>query len=564
MTTPSLDGSPQSPKNPIFKLGKISWFLILLMLLLPLGMYIVPMAKRLRSNYLGKASLKKAKDFSASKNWQKAGDEFRTALQLLPNDPEVLRELVKVLDKTQNHGPLMRNALLNLRELKSENETDAILLARILLKEGQIGAAREAYNALSDTQRETSLAETLQQNISVAEGNKASLEGLMHPEVKEAIALCRNPFSELQDKGTQALWELSKTSDERSLQAINFIATSARLTGKQADLLIQRLEAHPKKSLPVLLGIYSSLMRNLPAERERTLKKLTSKHRNVPLNDLRIFLQWLSLEGESKLLRSMISEETLYSDPIVFTAYAQSFTERGQWSELLNLIDKPEQSYPITPESMALFRAKALTHVEMDGQKAKEQFYSAIDSSLAAHNTDMLQLIAREAAELHLWDICELAYSKLAELQPTLALSALQKSLDAAMHQNDTSRILRIVTQLTKLQGSNSAYYTQLCYIRLLQGSEIETMTLPTTKQAEPNVAALLKALRAHRFLDLISSKQYLAEIFDLNFLSDGQKAVYAGLLRKVGSGQKADEIAKSIIPQLILPEEQVFLKPAF
>ncbi|MCX6857531.1 MAG: hypothetical protein NTV80_21820 [Verrucomicrobia bacterium] len=564
MTTPSIDGSTQPTKQPIFKIGKISWLLILLTLFLLPSIYLVPMAKHLRAKYLGKASLERAKAFMAEKNWAKAGAEFRTALQLLPDDPEVLRELVKVLDKTQNHGPLLRNALLKLRELKSENESDAILLARILLKEGQIGSAREAYNALNDIQRETPLAETLQADISVAEGNKASLEGLMHPEVKEAIALYRNPFSELQDKGTRTLWKLSQTSDERSLQAINFLAASATLTEKQTGLLIQRLETHSKKSLPVLLGVYSSLMRNLPAERERTLKKLILEHRNDPLNDLRTFLQWLSLEGESKLLRSMISEETLYSDPAVFTAYAQSFLNRGHWAELLNLLNQPAQKYPISSESMALFRAKALSHVESDGENAKTQFYIAINSSLAAQNTDMLQLIGKEAADLYLWDICELAHSKLAELNPPLALSALQKSLEATTRQRDTSRILRIVTQLTKLQGSDPAYYTQLCYIRLLQGSEIENLALPSTKQAEPSILAFLQALKAYRFLDTISMNHFLLQITDLNSLNDGQKAVYAGLLRKAGYGQKSDEIATAIIPQLILPEERWFLKPTF
>jgi hypothetical protein len=58
--------------------------------------------------------------------------------------------------------------------------------------------------------------------------------------------------------------------------------------------------------------------------------------------------------------------------------------------------------------------------------------------------------------------------------------------------------------------------------------------------------------------------KHHLAQVSDLNALNDGQKAVYVGLLRHVGSEQKSDEISKSIIPQLLLPEEQVFLKPAF
>lgn len=564
MTTPTTDAPTQPAKLSIFRLSKLSWALLLLLLFVPLAVYVAPMAKRLRNNYLGRASLERAKAFTAQKNWPKAGDEFHTALLLLPNDSEVLRELVNVLDATKNHGLLVRNALLSLRELKSEKDTDAILLARIQLKEGEIGAAREAYNALSDTQRETPLAIALQQDISMAEGNQASLEGLMHPEVKEAIALCRNPFAELQDKGTQALWALTQTRDKRGLQAMHFLASTARLTETQADLLIQRLEAHPQKSLPVILSVYSGYLRNHPAEREKTLKSLVLKHRNTPLKELRIFLEWLALEGESKLLRSMISEETLYGDPAVFTAYIESFVTRAHWTELLNLLSKPELDYPISPESLALFRAKAWIRLEPDGEKAMEQFHLAIDSSLAAQNTQILQMIAKEAAELSLSDICELAYSKLAELKPTLAFSALQKSLEAAIHQRDTSRILRIVTQLTQLQGSSSAYAAQRCYLKLLQGSDIETLTLPSAQQAEPSALAFLQALRAYRFFDQSSMKHHLAQVSDLNALNDGQKAVYVGLLRHVGFEQKSEEISKSIIPQLLLPEEQVFFKPAF
>jgi|GEM_PF-3599157 len=564
MTTPSIDGSSPPPKHRNFKLSKLSGALLLFLLLVALAVYVAPMAKRLRNNYLGKASLERAKAFTVQKNWQKAGEEFRTALQLLPDHPEVLREWINVLDTTKNHGPLMRNALLRLRELKSENESDAILLARILLKEGQIGAAREAYNALIDTQRETPLAMTLQQHISLAEGHQASREGLMHPEVKEAIALCRNPFAELQDKGTQTLWALTQTRDERGLQAMHFLASTARLTETQANLLIQRLEAHPQKSLPVLLSVYSGFMRNHPAEREKTLKNLVTEHRNTPLKELRIFLEWLALEGESKLLRSMISEETLYGDPAVFTAYIESFVTRAHWTEILNLLGNPEPHYPIGPESLALFRARAWIRLEPDGEKAKEQFYLAIENSLAAQNTALLQRIAKEAAELSLWDVCDLAYSRLAELKPALALSALQQSLEAATHQRDSSRILRLVSQLTQLQGSSSAYSFQRCYLHLLQGSDIETLTLPSAQQAEPSALAFLQALRAYRFLDQPSMKHHLAQVSDLNALNDGQKAVCSGLLRKAGLEQKSKEISKSIIPALLLPEEQAFLQKPF
>lgn len=534
------------------------------MLLVLLAVYGAPMAERLRNNYLRKASLERAKAFTAQKNWHQAGQEFFIALQFLPNDPKILRELVNVLDTSKSYGPLMRNALLSLRELKSEKESDAILLARILLMEGQIEAAREAYNALGDTQRETPVAMTLQQDISVAEGNQASLEGLMHPEVKEAIALCRNPFAELQEKGIQTLWALTQTRDERGLQAMHFLASTARLTETQADLLIQRLEAHPKKNLPVLLSVYSGFMRNHPAEREKTLKNLVLKHRNTPLNELRIFLEWLALEGESKFLRSMISEETLYGDPAVFTAYIESFVTRARWTEVLNLLGKPEPHYPINPESLAFFRAQAWNRLEPDGEKAKEQFYLAIESSLAAQNTALLQRIAKETAELSLWDVCELAYSTLAELKPTLALSTLEKGLEAATHQRDSRRILRIVTQLTQLQGSNSTYIFQRCYLHLLQGSDIETLTLPSAQQAEPSALAFLQALRAYRFLDQPSMKHHLARVSDLNALNDGQKAVYVSLLRTVGSEQKSEEISKSIIPALLLPEEQAFLQKPF
>ena len=547
----------------MFKLGKISWALLITSAFAILGAYIAPFARELKNKHLGMACLERAKTFSVQGNWGKAGEEFRSALQYQPNNPEILRELVLLLDKTKNHGVAMRDALLRLRELKHETDADAILLAIIIFKDGQIKRAREAYNALSQAQRESPLAATLLQNIILNEGKNGAVETLLHSDVKEAISWCRNPFPEIKEKGTQTLWRLSESKDETSLQAINFLATLTTLTRAQMDLLIQRLDLHPKGSLPVLLSVYSSLMRNFPEDREGTLKKLASLHRDAPLNELRIFLQWLALEGESHILRSLVSEQTLQSDPGVFTAYLESFATTGQWSEILKLFDNLEPHFPIKPESVAFYRGKAWIHLETDGQKAKEQFNLAIQNCQVAKNSDMLQLIGKETAELNLAEVSEQAYRQLSELKPDLATYALQQSLAVATRKRDTNGIVRLVSQLSDLNTAHSEYTSQLCYLRLLQGAGMETLTFPENSLAEHDSLAFLKALRAYRFDDRRMIERHLSDVSPQVSLSDGQKAIYAGLLFGIGQDQKASQIADELILDLLLPEEKMFLKRA-
>lgn len=545
------------------KLDSTTRFLLGLLVLGVVIKYAGPPTMESISHYRGSRLLDQARESMSAKQWKQAGESLGAAMPLMPDDPKMLRVLVQFLEATEFNPMLLRDALLRLREQGQSQASDAVLLPRALLSARDLRGARTAFDSLLPAQKESEAGQKLAEDLLKAEGRRETTDDLLTDEVRNAIQDCEKNFPELKEAGFKRLWLLSQKDDESALQAINYLSSFEALTPQEAELLVARINNHPNQNLSSRLGAYSGLMRVAPSQKDAVLKKLVIEFRNAPLVDLKTFIQWLALEGQPDLIRSLVTIERLYEDGVVFSAYAQSLAEKRRWQELIDLIESADHELPVSAPRSAIWQAEAWRHLEPDQQKASSHLQRCIDMATRSGNFGALQVAATIAEKHGLWEIAIRSYTALAEKNPMLAVPLLEKGMEAANQSGSTAGIHKMTAKLAEIQPKNSAYTARLCYLRLLMGHEIETITLPDPTTLKPEIHALLCAMSSYRVRDLHSMKNHLSAISDTSDFAAGELAVYAGMLAAAGETKSAFEIAERINQKLLLSEEQVFLKAA-
>lgn len=544
-----------------FRIGKITRQLFAILLVIVALIYIVSPLFTAVNHYRGRRLLKEAEDCISSQKWQLASQALTEAARLMPDHPETLRLIVQFLEKTKSKPRLLRDSILKLKEQGQSLPTDAILLARALLDMGEAEGALAAFGNLTATVRSSPAGQALEKDLLILQGRyDPTLYGL-NSEVKELILDLSGSFSELQATALTKLWNLSAKSDSSALQALKFLSGLQTLTSNEAELLIQRIEVHPESSLADQLGAYLALLKAAPDRKPEIYKTLVSYFRNAHQDEFRIFLQWLAFQGEADLLRSLISTDSLYRDPSLFTPYAESLANAKRWPQLIALLENPKQKPPVSLERLEIWLAEVWSKLNEDRTKVIYHLERAIDFASKSGNQEALLTIAKNAQTYRLFDIAIRSHRALAESNPKVALPLMEMALEAAIEKGDTEQVYQITQKLIEIQPNDHRHQTRLCYLRLLMGDRLETIPIQNPPEIKPILQSLLCALAYYRMRNFEAMKTQLMFIDTLDEFSTGQKAVYAGMLAASGNLSKAYQIAENLPVPLLLKEEKAMLK---
>lgn len=171
------------------------------------------------------------------------------------------------------------------------------------------------------------------------------------------------------------------------------------------------------------------------------------------------------------------------------------------------------------------------------------------------------------AEDIGLWDVALLFYEGLAKNQPQSRLQMIEKVQEMAIRDRDTSATLNAARRLLEIRPNNRQYADRAIYLQLLSGDEVE-LAAEKVVHADSATANRLedhfvRALAAYRLGDLTSLRLHLDKVSDISALTQGQRAVHAGLLSISGRVGPAYQIAEQIPSILLLREELRFLKRA-
>lgn len=508
-------------------------------------------------------ALEEAHEHIGTGSWKEASECLKTASRgLPPDDVAFLRAVAAFLDKTQGDPALLRSTLLRLKEMGHWQSGDSLSLAWTTYHSGNLLAAANAFDLLPEDLKTSKEGRRLAAALSEAQGFPPPVWA--ESEVEKLIRTHTSGMTEMQGAALQRLWEVSREETAEALHAIAYLAGLKTLSATEAGVLVKRAETHPAASLHERLAAYSGLMRAVPDTRHKTLTGLVDLCRSGSREDMRVFVEWLALEGESVLIRTLLTKGALFTDAALFAAYAQSLVLSGHWQELRLLLTEDEYLPPVSAGRVQLWLAEVASHENTGGAAIEKHLKTCLELESTGNRRTMLAA-GMLAEKLGLADLALDAYDKLADSNHSRPLVFIERAAELAAAQGMTERLIGYTRSLYKLRPDNHAYRLRLRYLEVLQGIHLEFAD--SEKAGAPVEEApirLIQALAAYRMQDAARLKDLLAEVIPReDFLTHGQKAVLAGLLAADGQVAAGFQVAEKLRRSLLLPEEQRFLDMA-
>jgi tetratricopeptide (TPR) repeat protein len=531
----------------------------------------------------GRHCAREARTALDAQDWGRAVEQTIAARRWAPDDVEVIRMVIEFFKVSGSDPAGLVQQLRSLAEKQPLAEDEQLLLGRTLAATGKTTEAREVYNRLPPDSSMKKPALELLSAILSQEGhtdearevaNRATRKRPGTPEARLKIALedLKSAFVEMRRHAHAELLELARLEAALAMEAATHLTVSPLLTVAEAEELLHVIESHAHKSLPVRLGVVSALMRLRPERREALLDVEIKRFKSGDDGALEHITRWLALEKQHARVLQLVPGKLRSKSRELYPVIAQALAEEGRWKELKEMLT--ESCPPVSPARVAIWLAEASSHLEPDMREASMLLKNSIAASRREENLPNLLAAATMAEKLRLLDIALEACLAAAQQGGMAALPMLQKAHDLALLQKNTAALLQITRQLHELRPGSAAYAERLSYLRLILGSEIETVQISDlsgeasgqaalTVQVERIPLPLLHALASYRLGDTSSMRQHLSGLRNTEGLPAGQRAVAAGLLSMTGETQRAFQIAEKVPAALLLEEEHAFLKKA-
>ena len=574
-----LNDSPvefQSPRRPI--LGPISrWIFALAILGAVVPVAWAPARRAIKQSW--------AHDHAEQAlAGMKAGDlgyamtQLREAQALAPEEPAVLRACIEFLKLAKGHP---QEFVYYFKLLKSHAELtheEQILHASCLLKTGRIESAKEIHASLPADVAQTPRALELLASLQAAEGSladsaatsrqarrmdKDSPQAILETTIENSRAV----FPDLRAQAWTELLSLSEDPSATGIAAMQAVLRDPRLTPAQASRLLQVLESHPHATHGVRLEVLSALIRLQPDQRAKIIDEEVQRFQSGKDGSLQVLSSWLGdLQEHARLVR-IIPPDLAASTPSLYSDLIRSLVIQGRWAEIKDIITRRKP--PVSRTRAMLWLADAESHLQPDLKESRRLLTLALGLATSGRELGEIELACQLAQRLGMLDLALKARLELARLDEARRLKMLAEAHSLATQLRDTRALLDISRALQESNPSNPAYVSELAYLRLLLGQEMESVDLAglTSPSLRKNPSAMLpvelvQALAAYRFGDRKALPSDIASL-SLDGVPPGPRAVLSGLLATAGDAARAFQIAEKVPETLLLDEERAFLKLA-
>ncbi len=489
--------------------------------------------------------------------------------------PEFLRLLAEYLKKTTIEPALLADVLEKLESAGKTQPDDVLWLSRANFANGNIQRARVAWNRIPPSQRSSLMAMKLNIDLLRKEGNFSEAGEVERqlfrlfpdePEIalRKAVRDLDGTFPEIRRAALEHLLKMASNGGQTGLDAVRVLCRRTELTLAQAEHLLKLAETYSDITPDDRLMIVSTLMRLDPAQRAARIDAEIERYREGGADLLTRVAAWLAREKEHTKVRELAPEELLLKSPDLFPLVVQGLSEQHKWQEMLDLLKKGKKQ-PVSNARAAGWRALAARNLNpTDNKGTRTHLEEAILQGAAEKNTLALLGAASLAESWNMTDLALQACQALAEPGSPREVPMLEKCWELAVIQKDTSLLITLAGRLLRLRPDDVQYSNRRDYLRLLRGVELET-TLPDGGTSPGSASThLLEALKAYRMHDLAQAAAALRKVRDIQDLTTGEKAVYAGLLGvAAGEVSQAYQIAEKILTESLLQEEKAFLELA-
>ena len=452
---------------------------------------------------------------------------------------------------------------------------DGIWLARAYLAGGRPAQARKTLEGVAGQPRASLLYQETLVALLREEGrprDAAEAENVLFARfasdpgvaVRKAARDLIGTFPEIREAAEKKLWEVATQPGDHAVAAMRVLAGYSGLTLPQARRL-QQLAAAPSSLSPAeQLNIASLLLRLDPERREAILQTEIDQFKGAGGETFQQLVAWLAKEKEFGKILRLVPRESLVQSVELFPAVAQDLAQRGQWTDLLELLEKGK-SMPVSNARAAGWRALATRNLlPADTRAVRAHLEEAITEGIAKKDHHALSAALTLAEEWNMPDLVLDATLKLAIPGVPNEFALLEKSWQVAFRLKREAVLASLAERMAALKPGSPVLARRNDYFRLLRGEGIETTAGAVIAANAAPADLLLHALKAYRMGDMVLCAAALDGIHSTADMSPGETAIYAGLLAKVrGETARAFQLAEKVRPELLLAQERVFLRMA-
>lgn len=507
---------------------------------------------------------------------ESASKALSKAYQINPRDPETLRLIAKTVEQTPGGQPQASYCLRQLIEMHEATTEDTVAYGTLLLRSGSRDEAKKLLDSLPEAEKNSRPALELKASFLRVDGRTEEADKLLraayiadsgNPQsrVKLAILDFNSPFPEVKEQAAETLWRIAQSGGRESINAMRVLANQSKLTVPRAIEMHKLLEKLPGISDERRLSIVSGILRVLPLERENIIGAEAARQHGRPFEETATFIRWLATNNEHERLLTFLPASQAIRSAELFLPYVKAMESTRRWKELRELIRK-NPSIPIPPADSALILARCAHSLQESSGNVRSHLADALKRAWIARDRTTMTSVGNAADEFGQPEIAIEAFSLLAS-QPQFKLPMLDRLLQIHQRQLNLAGMIDVASRCLKEQQSNPAYVESWCYLKLLEGSEMEKAADMIRRHVQDNperrpTASLVQAFAAYRFGDLQSAGREAKSVV-ASKLPPGQRAVLAGILGACGREADAYQLAEKVPDSILLKEEARLLKPA-
>lgn len=509
-------------------------------------------------------------------DWENASRLLSRSYQADNRNPETLRLMARSLEQIQG-GP--ERSLFFWRQLieeKAATTADLTSYGTNLLRTGAREDAQKVLDSIPATERNTIPVLELKAAFLRADDQNQQADDMLraayaadslNPEsqIKLAMIDLNSAFVEVQERAVEKLWTIARSGGSESVNALRVLGSQIRLNTAQAVSLRELLEKMPAAGDELRLTVISGILRAMPGDRARIIASETARQQGRPFDQIGPFIRWLAANEEYERLLSLVPPGQAVRYGELFLPYSAAMERTRRWRELRDLIQRTP-TIPIPSANTALILASCAHSLEEPSELVRGHLQEALKHANLLKNENTLIAVGNAADQFGHPDIAIEAFTTVSK-RPQFRLTMLERMMQIRQRQHDIEAMIELINLCLKEQGANPSYIETWCYLKLLQGTEMEKAADKLRQHLEENpsrasTSALIQALAAYRIGDF-DTANLLSKSINQGKLSAGQRAVLAGILQACGHQREAFQVAEKIPDNILLHEEKHFLQTA-
>lgn len=534
-------------------------------------------------NWQAEKLYEEALEHTNDKNYRAGWDKVRKAVQIAPDNINVIRLSAEYL--TALKQPESLYFLDQLERRGATKDSDRVLRVRALMSLQRPKEASEQLEEMLNNQMPTEAMMRLAEQVWGKSQKDAMLTKAMsnyaerHPEDREhALRLARVRIASQKplevSEGLRLAWKVAEGEDDLSLKALELIDTSTDLPPEESMKLIKQLRSHAKGNGWHLVMALRRQVKIDPLRRDTLILEATTLARERKREDLVPLIRWLIEPPQNEYLKalSLVTEEEAVSYQPLLENYLTALTALRRYGDLERLVNDKRVSAILSRTILAFYRAHLAYVTHKSPEETRAALIVAKNASDIEHRSDLLQRIASYAEERGHFDIAEEAFRSVA-LTPENERVGFDGLIRMTRSNGNTEGLLASAGEAVRRWPDDGRYQEDFLYANLLTGRDVELALTQVQKlyemQPKDYQRQFFVALAHWRLRNMEAATHYINGM-DLsnNNLTPGQQAVYAAIARD-STAENAEDVARQVLHDIdpaarMLPEERLcFAKAA-